>query len=81
MKITVVIIKKNSRKLFFFFTIEMKNIKIQKSDIIFKKKKIFGKKEYIIDLLNAILKFKEDEKITDLHYLDEQVFTKTIQNS
>eukprot|EP00833_Pecoramyces_ruminatium_P018737 jgi/Orpsp1_1/1192769/evm.model.d7180000095747.1 len=50
-----------------------------KADIIFKK--IFGKKEYLIDLLNAILKFKDDEKITDLHYLDEQVFTKTIKNS
>lgn len=47
-----------------------------------KKKKIIKiqnqalyKKEYLINLLNEILKFNDDEKIIDSYYLREKMFS------
>jgi len=37
-------------------------------------KKIFEKKKYLIDLLNAVLKLKDNDQICKIEYLTEQIF-------
>jgi len=46
--------------------------KIPIIDPIFKK--IFEKKKYLIDLLNAVLKLKDNDQICKIEYLTEQIF-------